>query len=195
MLACWFLTMCALDRAFMAQTIPVPWCRARLTRPKLPVPSTRPTSKSSRRHASRRRDCRQQHAARDINGAKAMQQTECAVCTSSVTHADTACQHTVLRLSGCYFPAPSKPVRTCSASPSRAVASLSDVSPGCWGSDGPCCVCCVCSLCCRASDCAGGPSPNAAASAAACAGPGARLARRRRVDPPLCTTKRSTRST
>lgn len=39
-LAWWLLTMCALESALMATAAPLALCRARLTRPKVPVPST-----------------------------------------------------------------------------------------------------------------------------------------------------------
>lgn len=51
-LACWFLTRCALDRALMAQMLPVClWC-ARKTRPKLPVPRMGPAMNSEIAHPS-----------------------------------------------------------------------------------------------------------------------------------------------
>ncbi len=52
--ACWCFSRCALDSALTAHSVPVARWRASDTRPKLPVPITRPTAKSARRHASRR---------------------------------------------------------------------------------------------------------------------------------------------
>ena len=77
-LACWFFTMCALDSALIAHTSPVPRCRARLTRPKLPVPSTRPTSKSSSRHDSSLRSCGREVQRLGENTCPAAEGAQCA---------------------------------------------------------------------------------------------------------------------
>ena len=126
--------MCALDRALMAHTRPVARCRARLTRPKLPVPSTCPTSKSSSRQDSSLSSCeedRQRQVAQIRQGG--------AGCAAGGQR-----QREAVRWPGCATAAAGAQ-RTLKVSSSLAAASFCASNCSC------CCFCCAASGC--AADC------------------------------------------